>query len=282
MLKWTVGDVQVLQVVETEAALPVDMLLPAADPAEVAAIPWLARFLDDNGFARLCINSLLVQTPDLRIVVDCCAGNDKPRSFPGFAMQSTPYLDHLAAVGFDRDAVDVVVCTHLHVDHVGWCTMLEDGAWVPTFPNARYLMGTVEYEHWRTQEESPDERTAFADSVQPVFDAGLVDLVEPDHRISREVQLVPTPGHTPGHVSVRITSAGEDALITGDMVHHPAQIARPEWSCFLDHDGARSADVRRAVFAGAADTATLVIGTHFVAPSAGRLVADGEGFRFDA
>ncbi len=282
MLKWTVGDVQVLQVVETEAALPVDMLLPAADPAEVAAIPWLAPFLDDNGFARLCINSLLVQTPDLRIVVDCCAGNDKPRSFPGFNMQSTPYLDHLAAVGFDRDAVDIVVCTHLHVDHVGWCTMLEDGAWVPTFPNARYLMGTVEYEHWRTQEESPDERTAFADSVQPVFDAGLVDLVEPDHRISGEVQLVPTPGHTPGHVSVRITSAGEDALITGDMVHHPAQIARPEWSCFLDHDGARSADVRRAVFAGAADTATLVIGTHFVAPSAGRLVADGEGFRFDA
>ena len=282
MLKWTVGDVQVLQVVETEAALPVDMLLPAADPAEVAAIPWLAPFLDDNGFARLCINSLLVQTPDLRIVVDCCAGNDKPRSFPGFNMQSTRYLDHLAAVGFDRDAVDIVVCTHLHVDHVGWCTMLEDGAWVPTFPNARYLMGTVEYEHWRTQEESPDERTAFADSVQPVFDAGLVDLVEPDHRISGEVQLVPTPGHTPGHVSVRITSAGEDALITGDMVHHPAQIARPEWSCFLDHDGPRSADVRRAVFAEAADTATLVIGSHFVAPSAGRLVADGEGFRFDA
>jgi glyoxylase-like metal-dependent hydrolase (beta-lactamase superfamily II) len=281
MLKWTVGDVRVLQVVETEAALPVDMLLPTADAAEVAAIPWMAPFLDDSGFARLCINSLLVQTPELRIVVDCCAGNDKPRGFPGFDMQSTPYLDHLAAVGFDREAVDVVVCTHLHVDHVGWCTTLEDGSWVPTFPNARYLMGKVEVEHWRTQEDSPDERAAFGDSIQPVLEAGLVDLVEPDHRISDSVRLIPTYGHTPGHVSVRISSGGDEALITGDMVHHPAQIARPDWSCFLDHDGTMSAMVRRTVFAEAAKESMLVIGTHFVAPSAGRIAVDGDGFRFD-
>jgi glyoxylase-like metal-dependent hydrolase (beta-lactamase superfamily II) len=281
MLQWTIGDVQVTQAVETEAALPVDMLLPAADAAEVAAIPWMAPFLDGNGFARLCINSLLVQTPELRIVVDCCAGNDKPRGFPGFDMQSTRYLEHLASVGFDREAVDVVVCTHLHVDHVGWCTTLDGGRWVPTFPNARYLMDHVEFEHWRTQEDSPDERTAFADSVQPVFDAGLVDLVQPNHRISSEVRLIPTPGHTPGHMSVRISSKGEDALITGDMVHHPAQIARPEWSCFLDHDGTRSAEVRRTVFKEAVESSMLVIGTHFVAPSAGRIAAEGDRFRFD-
>lgn len=283
MLHWTIGDVRVTQVVETEAALPLGVLLPAAEVtegAEVAAIPWLAPFLDGNGFARLCINSLLVQTPELRIVVDACAGNDKPRAFPGFDMQSTPYLDHLAAVGFDRGAVDLVVCTHLHADHVGWCTTLDGGRWVPTFPKARYLMGRVEFEHWRTQEDSPDERTAFADSIQPVVDAGLVDLVEPDHRISDEVRLVSTPGHTPGHLSVRIGSGGAEALITGDMVHHPAQIARPEWSCFLDHDGQRSAEVRRTVFTEAAEESTLVIGTHFVAPSAGRIAVDGDGFAF--
>jgi len=113
-------------------------------------------------------------------------------------------------------------------------------------------MGRVEFEHWRTQEDSPDERTAFADSVQPVVDAGQVDLVEPDHRVCDELQLVPTPGHTPGHVSVRIDSGGEQALITGDMVHHPAQIARPSWSCFLDFDRTRSAEVRRTIFAEAA------------------------------
>ncbi len=282
MLSWTIGDVRVTQVVETEAALPVDVLLPAADPAAVAATPWLAPFLDGNGFARLCINSLLVQTPELRIVVDCCAGNDKRRGVPGFDMQSTPYLEHLAAAGFERESVDVVVCTHLHVDHVGWCTTLEGGEWVPTFPNARYLLGEVEFEHWRTQEDSPDERTAFADSVQPVVDAGLVDLVAPDHRVCSEVQLVPTPGHTPGHVSVRISSGGEEALITGDMVHHPAQILAPGWSCFLDHDAHRSAQVRRDVFAAAAAGSTLVIGTHFVAPTAGRIVADGDTFRFEA
>jgi glyoxylase-like metal-dependent hydrolase (beta-lactamase superfamily II) len=282
MLQWNVGAVQVTQIVETEAALPVDVLLPAADGGEVTTIPWLAPFLDANGFARLCINSLLVRTPELRIVVDCCAGNDKPRSFPGFNMQSTPYLDHLAAAGFDRESVDLVVCTHLHADHVGWCTTREDGAWVPTFPQARYLMGRVEFEHWRTQEDSSDERTAFADSVLPVFDAGLVDLVEPDHRICREVRLVPTAGHTPGHVSVHVSSEGDEALITGDMVHHPAQIARPEWSCFLDHDPAASAAVRREVFGEAARAGTLVIGTHFVAPSAGRLAIDGEAFRLDS
>ena len=282
MLQWTIGDVRVTQVVETEAALPVDVLLPAAAPDEVAAVPWLAPFLDGNGFARLSIASFLVETPELRIVVDCCAGNDKPRSFPGFDQLSTPYLDHLAAAGFGREAVDVVVCTHLHVDHVGWCTTLEGGEWVPTFPAARYLMGQVEYEHWRTQEESPDERTAFADSILPVVDGGLVDLVEPDHQVCREVRLVPTPGHTPGHVSVRISSGGDEALITGDMVHHPAQIAWPDWSCFLDHDGSRSAAVRREVFGAAAKESTLVIGTHFVGPTAGRLTVDGDAFRFEA
>jgi glyoxylase-like metal-dependent hydrolase (beta-lactamase superfamily II) len=279
MLSWTVGDVQITQVVESEAALPVDVLFPSSDPAKAAALDWVAPFLDGSGFARLGINAYLVQTPSLRMVVDCCAGNGKPRAYPGFDHLDTDFLDRLVLLGFGPEAVDVVVCTHLHSDHVGWNTVARDGRWVPTFPNARYLIGRIEFEHWRTQTDSPDDRSAFDDSVGPVFDAGQVDLVDPGHRIADGVWLISTPGHTPGHHSVRISSGGAEAIITGDMVHHPAQIAWPEWSAFNDSDPAGSAVVRREVFAETASGGHLLIGTHFVAPSAGRLVAEGGAWR---
>jgi glyoxylase-like metal-dependent hydrolase (beta-lactamase superfamily II) len=282
MLTWNVGEVRISQVVETEAALPVDMLFPGSDALELSQLQWVQPFLDAQGLARLGINAYLVQTSDRRIIVDCCAGNDKPRGYPGFNMQSTPFIDRLRDAGFDRETVDTVVCTHLHVDHVGWNTMLSDGEWVPTFPNARYLLGRTEFEYWRTQEESPDERTAFADSVQPVVDAGLVDLVEAGHRIGNDAWLIATPGHTPGHHSVRITSGGEEAIISGDMVHHPAQIARPDWSCFLDYDGTASAETRRKILSEAAANNYLFVGTHFVAPSAGRIVAEGDSWRLES
>ena len=281
MLKWTVGDVEITQVVETEAALPIDILFPGAEPAALEELPWVKPFLDEQQFARLGINSYLVQTSDRRIIVDCCAGNDKPRGFPGFNMQSTPFLERLAESGFPPESIDTVVCTHLHVDHVGWNTKLSEGRWVPTFPNARYIVGRDEFEYWRTQDSSPDERTAFEDSVQPIVDAGLADLVDAGHRIGNDAWLISTPGHTRGHHSVRITSRGQEGIISGDMVHHPAQIGRPEWACFLDYDGQMSADVRRKVFDEAAAGDYLFVGTHFVAPSAGRIVPDGDTWRFD-
>lgn len=157
--------------------------------------------------------------------------------------------------------------------------MLVAGRWVPTFPKARYLMGRVEYEHWRDQQSQEEQRAVFADSVKPVFDAGLVDLVEIDHRVSDEVSFVPTLGHTPGHVSIRISSKGEEALITGDFIHHPCQMAHPEWASTADHDQAASTRTRRDVFARLAGTPTLVIGTHFATPTAGRVVKDGDAWR---
>ena len=171
------------------------------------------------------------------------------------------------------------MCTHLHVDHVGWNTMLVDGKWVPTFPNARYLMGATEFEYWRDQRENEELISVFSDSVRPVFEAGLVDLVETDHRISPEVSFVPTLGHTPGHVSVRISSKGEEALITGDFVHHPCQMARPAWAATVDYDQTASTATRREVFARLAGTPTLIIGTHFAGATAGRIVRDGDAFR---
>jgi glyoxylase-like metal-dependent hydrolase (beta-lactamase superfamily II) len=157
--------------------------------------------------------------------------------------------------------------------------MLVDDRWVPTFPNARYLMGRVEYAHWTSQDEREDMTAILADSVAPVWDAGLVDLVETDHRICDEISLVPTLGHTPGHVSVRISSRGEEALITGDFIHHPCQMAHPEWSSTADDDPHRAEHTRRDVFARLAGTPVLLIGTHFVAPTAGRVVRDGDAFR---
>jgi glyoxylase-like metal-dependent hydrolase (beta-lactamase superfamily II) len=171
------------------------------------------------------------------------------------------------------------LCTHLHVDHVGWNTMLVDGKWVSTFPKARYLMGRVEFAHWRGQHERDDMAAIFADSVKPVHEAGLVDLVETDHRVSDEISLVPTIGHTPGHVSVLIRSQGEQALITGDFMHHPCQIARPHWSSTADSDPDQAQQTRERMLAELAGRPVLVIGTHFAGATAGHIVRDGETYR---
>ena len=160
--------------------------------------------------------------------------------------------------------------------------MLVDGAWKPTFPNARYLMGRREFEYWRSEaDETAGDPMIFIDSVQPVWDAGLIDLVETDHQVCGEVNLVPTLGHTPGHVSVRIASRGAEALITGDFIHHPCQLAHPEWASSADFDPLASTETRERMFTSLSESPTLVIGTHFATPTAGRVVKDGEVFRFE-
>jgi glyoxylase-like metal-dependent hydrolase (beta-lactamase superfamily II) len=173
-----------------------------------------------------------------------------------------------------------VVCTHLHVDHVGWNTVLVDGKWVPTFPKARYYIGRVEYEHW-VAEAAGDQQEILDDSVTPIFDAGLAQFVELDHRISPEIRLIPSTGHTPGHVCVMIESEGQRAVITGDMSHHPCQLAHPDWSPAFDSDPKAAAVTRTRLFAEWADKPILVIGTHWSAPTAGHVRRDGAAFRFE-
>ena len=157
--------------------------------------------------------------------------------------------------------------------------MLVDGRWVPTFPGARYLMGRTEFEYWTDQHENVEASPLYADSIAPVFEAGLVELVDTDSRICDEVRLVPTTGHTPGHVSVRIDSAGEAALITGDFIHHPCQLARPDWAASVDYDSVQSTTTRRRMFEELADSPVLVIGTHFAGATAGHIVRDGDAWR---
>jgi len=280
-MKWRVGAVTVTKVVELEATGGSRFILPQATREAILPTAWLRpHFADEEGRLRMSIHALVVETPSRHIIVDTCLGNDKEnRRIPTWNNMQTSFLADLAAAGYPRETIDTVLCTHLHVDHVGWNTMLEGGRWVPTFPTARYLMGRVEYAHWRGERERDDMAAIFADSVRPVVDAGLVDLVETDARICDEVSLVPTIGHTPGHVSVRISSEGEEALITGDFMHHPCQIAHPEWPSTADSDPDMARRTREQMLDRLAGTPTLVIGTHFAGITAGHIVRDGDAYR---
>ena len=279
--KWRIGDVTVTRVVEIEATGGMSRVIPDAKRERLKEIPWMyPHFADENGRMRGAIHALIVEAPDRTIMVDTCVGNDKERGNPAWNQLQTAFLDDMEKAGYVLDAIDTVLCTHLHIDHVGWNTMLVDGKWVPTFPKARYLIGQVEFAHWQADTDL-DQVAVMADSVLPVFDANLVDLVETDHQITDEISLMPTVGHTPGHVSVMIRSNGEEAMITGDFIHHPCQFAHPEWSSSFDTDPAQSAQTRREVFDRYADTPTLIIGTHFATPTAGHLKRDGDAFRLD-
>ena len=284
MLSWKIGDVKVSRLVELEIPVPYNekySFLKEAKPDVLREMPWLyPHFVTEDGALLLSIHALLVDAPGIKLVVDTCVGNDKARNLLRGQELHTPFVKHLAEAGFGRDDVNAVVCTHLHVDHVGWNTMRENGKWVPTFPKARYLIGAKEYEHW-SHDSDEEQQEILADSVKPIFDAGLAETVEMDHRISPELRLMPSTGHTPGHVSVVIESKGETAIITGDMMHHPCQIAHPEWAPSFDGDAEAASVTRRALVKDWADQPILIIGTHFSGPTAGRIKKDGASYRFE-
>jgi len=279
LLRWQIGDVRITRVQELEAP-DIRFVVPEATVENLAQIDWLGPFRARNGHALASVHTLVLEVGERRIAVDTCIGNDKRRPIPGWNLRQGPFLDDLEKAGFPPTSVDAVICTHLHVDHVGWNTRLVDGRWVPTFPNARYLLVRPEWEHWSADADAGNQ-AVLSDSVRPIFDAGQVDLVEVDHAVDAAVRLESTPGHTPGHVSVHITSRGEQAIITGDLVHHPAQFARPHWGASVDGDPALADRTRRAFMARFADMPVLVIGTHFAGPTAGRLVRDGDAYRLD-
>jgi len=291
MQSWQIGAVKVTRIIESELAVRYhaqSAALPDATPEALEDIPWLApRFATKDGKLIFSIHALVVDAPGLRLIVDTCIGNDKPRRMTRDVGLQTPFLRLLSEAGVTRDSVDVVVCTHLHVDHVGWNTMREGDRWVPTFPRARYLMARREVEHWENENRpaslsfDAEQAAVLADSVQPIFAAGLSELVEMNHVLSDEIRLVPTPGHTPGHVSVSIRSEGKEALITGDFVHHPCQVARPEWGSAYDSDRSAARAQRLAMFGELAESSTLVIGTHFPTPTAGYIKRDGDSYRLE-
>lgn len=280
-LNWQVGDIRITRVQEFEAP-GIGFLLPEATRENLAEIGWIGPYVDARGEAVGSVHSLILEVGKRRIVVDTCVGNDKDRlPLRMWHERQGPFLDDLAEAGFPVETIDTVACTHLHTDHVGWNTRMVDGKWIPTFANARTVLTRAEWEHWSASEEDVMKKTVD-DSVRPLFEADVVDLVEPTHELAEGVVFEPTPGHSPGHVSVRIESRGERAVITGDLVHHPAQLARPAWQNHADSDAAQAARTRLDFMERYADTPTLVIGTHFAGPTAGRLVRDGDAYRLEA
>jgi glyoxylase-like metal-dependent hydrolase (beta-lactamase superfamily II) len=277
LLHWQVGAVRITRIQELEAP-GMRFIVPQATLDNLADILWLTPFLAANGDAMGSVHALVLEVTEQRIVVDTCIGNDKERRIPSWNKRQGPFLTQLREAGYPPESIDTVICTHLHTDHVGWNTQLVEGQWVPTFPRARYLVTRQEWEHW-SQSEEHWTQIVMADSVRPIFEAGLVDLVDVHSLVHETIRFEPTPGHTPGHVSVHIASQGEEAVITGDLVHHPCQFARPDWGSSADTDPVQADRTRKAFMARYADTPTLIIGTHFAGPTAGHLVRDGDAYR---
>jgi glyoxylase-like metal-dependent hydrolase (beta-lactamase superfamily II) len=232
---------------------------------------WLRPdFADEDGRLLMTVQAFIIESDGMKIMVDPCVGNDKERKGDLWKTRHGPFLEHLELAGFPCDAIDVVLCTHLHFDHVGWNTRLVDGKWIPTFPNAKYLFAKTEYERAKSH-DSFNARATFDDSIQPILDAGLAELVETNHRLNEEVWLEPTPGHTIGHSTVNILSGGEKAIMTGDMIHSPLQASEPDVSTYFCDDPEQANLTRRAFLAQASTEGALVLGTHFPEPTGVRI-----------
>lgn len=283
MTSWTVGSATVTAVVESETTgIPPEFFFPAATAEAVAAHGWLVPdHAAADGTIALRVQGLVVEVAGRVVLVDPCVGDGKTRALPFWHEQAWGGLDALVAAGFGTDRVDTVVHTHLHADHVGWDTRRDGGDWVPTFGRARYLYTAAELAHWEATERRQAE-DVWADSVQPVLDAGLADVVAPDADLGDGLRLAPTPGHTPGHTSLWIEADGARAVVTGDLIHHPVQCAEPDWAEVGDDDEAVARATRHEFLASVADTDVLVIGTHFPGRPAGRVVRRGDAFAFVA
>ncbi|MDT8397050.1 MAG: MBL fold metallo-hydrolase [Pseudomonadales bacterium] len=283
MKTWQIGDVEITRIVEVNNwEDDISMLLADATPETVLSYPWLQpHWATQDGRMIISFQCFVMRTRDRRIMLDTCIGNDREREFPVFTNMHTSFMEDLAHAGFTPESIDTVLCTHLHFDHVGWNTHRVAGQWVPTFPNARYLFGRQEYEHWMMLKETKGyhDLNHMYDSVQPVVDAGLVDLIEPEHKVCPELSLMPSPGHTPGHVSVIIESRGERAVMTGDMLHHPIQLALPEDRVRFDMLPEVACQTRSKFVADVVNTDTYIIGSHFADPGGGYVVRDAKGTR---
>lgn len=283
----TIGAVQLNTVVESEFPVldPHEVYPDCADEHIADQLDWLApRFYDRaTRLLILAFQGFVIRSGATTILVDTCVGDCKSRRRPMFDQQRWHWLDALARAGLTPADIDIVVCSHFHVDHVGWNTQLVDGKWVPTFPNARYLFAQAEWDYWWSSAGLPNRaRTGdyMADSIVPVVEAGLVDFVATDHRVDAAVTLVPAPGHTPGLVCVAVQSGGQQAILASDVLHTPLQLAYPDWSTRFCADPVLSRQTRKAFIERYADTGVLVLPAHFPAPTAGYIERHGAAYRF--
>jgi glyoxylase-like metal-dependent hydrolase (beta-lactamase superfamily II) len=283
----TLKDIMIHPVVEQQAPFfdPLEFFPTLTKDVLEEDCSWLQpTFIDpDTGRLVLCVQGFVIKTPHQNILVDSCVGNHKPRQARPFwnMMNSDRFEKNLGAIGLTVDDIDYVMCTHLHVDHVGWNTRLDNGRWVPTFPKAKYVMADRELAHW-TQKEKDDPASVpwITDSVLPIVEAKRAQIVASDFVLNESVQFIPTPGHTIDHYSVLVGQPGQDALITGDMIHSPIQGKYPELGMRADYDSPQAGQTRRKVFDRFCDASTIMCITHFPSPSTGRVRRWGEGYKF--
>jgi glyoxylase-like metal-dependent hydrolase (beta-lactamase superfamily II) len=276
-LQIDLGDITIHRIIEQEGPFFDALTFFPALSREMLAEnrSWLApRFLDPSDKIMLCIQSYIIKTRHHTILIDTCVGNHKSRPTRPFwnMMNSDRYEKSLAATGLTVNDIDFVMCTHLHTDHVGWNTRLENGRWVPTFPKAKYVFADRELTHWtQRQKEDPTSCPWVTDSVLPIVEAKREVVVKSDHTLNDLVQLIPTPGHTIDHYSVHVGKAGQDAVITGDMIHSPIQARYPDLGMLSDYDSKLAGESRRKLFGRFCDTSTLMCTAHFPSPSTGRV-----------
>jgi len=280
--RWEFGGHAVTQIVEMEMPVSQRFLLHGADSEAIAALDWLQpHYVTTEGKLLSTIQAFIIDDGVNRIIVDTCLGADKRRALAIWSGLDGPFLANLAAAGYAAETITHVVSTHLHLDHVGWNTRRDNGRWVPTFPNARYVVAHQEWESWKDHQDS-DQAEVIADSVAPLFEAGRVDLLDWNGPVTKSIRLVATPGHTNGHVSVAIEDGSRRILVTGDTMHHPVQIAHPEWGSPADADPEQARATRRRLVDDATNHDWLLLGTHFSRRPCGCVLARDGRRRFIA
>lgn len=276
-----IGDVEIWRILDWQGPFrEPEKLFQGAGPDVAAQIEALApgSVCTQSGRLILPVQGFLLKTPDHVILVDACIGNHKhnPKSPFWHQRNDGRFMASLGAAGVVPADIDFVMCTHLHTDHVGWNTQLVDGRWVPTFPNAKYLLPAADKAF---AEDLPSEM--YRESVLPVVEAGQAEFVGPDHALGEVVTLIDTHGHTPGHVSVQIESHGARAVITGDAIHTTAQCWHPDWHFVYDADPVAAAATRRKLLERLSEQGAKVLGTHFQLPSTGRVRSKGNAFEWE-
>ena len=286
------GRMRIHKVHEMDSPVPLLSQLPGTTGEDMQRLlTWYDQPDEVNpdpeaSFMTFSVHSWVIEIDGKRILIDTCCGNHKDRALPEVHQLDTDYLGNLRRAGFEPGDIDMVMCTHLHFDHVGWNTRLDNGKWVPTFPNARYVFGRRDFEYFKTDPTGEElHNAAFVDSIVPVLEAGQGDIVEEDSVAHREigngVWLEPAFGHSPGCCTVNAQADGPPGIFWGDVIHHPVQLIRHDLPFAFDTDGVAACNVRKATMERLADTDTLCFPAHFRRTSAGYVKRDGDAFRYE-
>jgi glyoxylase-like metal-dependent hydrolase (beta-lactamase superfamily II) len=264
---------------------PYEFFVGLPEDAIEKNIDWLApdHYDVSSGACLQSVHSWIVRTAHHNVLIDTCCGNGKNRSGTIIHEMNTPWIERLATKGLRPEDIDVVMCTHLHVDHVGWNTKLLDGMWVPTFPNAKYVFGRREYEFWSSAESVANDalqKLVFEDSVLPCVESGQAQFVDDGYTVDDDLMVENAPGHTPGSIVIRAHGRGRTGLFTGDILHTALQVAYPDVNSVACQNPELSRVTRRRVLAECADRGHLLLPAHFGAPHFGRITRHGDSFRF--